>query len=84
MSMQEKLERLTERTDALTKSLELMAAAHRDYEARAEARMEKQDRNIDRLVGIVEKMADTVETMAYSIKNPGKTAGGNQRRSDVN
>jgi methyl-accepting chemotaxis protein len=85
MSMEEKLERLTERTDALTKSLELMAATHRDYEARADARMEKQDRNIDRLVGIVEKMADSVETMADSIKKPGKTVGGHQRRiSDVN
>jgi DNA anti-recombination protein RmuC len=53
-----------------------MAATHRDYQARADARMEKQDKNIDRLVGIVEKMADTVEKMADAIKNPRKTAGG--------
>jgi DNA anti-recombination protein RmuC len=76
MSPDEKLDRLTARTDALTQSLELMAATHRDYQARADARMEKQDKNIDRLVGIVEKMADTVEKMADAIKNPRKTAGG--------
>jgi methyl-accepting chemotaxis protein len=81
MSPDEKLDRLTAQTEALAQSLERMAAMHRAYEARADARMEKQAQNIDRLVGIAEKMADTVEKMADSIKNPRKTAGG--RISDV-
>ena len=56
----EKLDRLTERTDALTHSLQLLASLHRDYEARAEERMVRMDRNVDRVVGIVENLVYVV------------------------
>jgi len=60
MTTEEKLDRLTERTGALAQSVELLASLHRDYEARAEERSAKMDRNMDRVVGIIENLAGMV------------------------
>jgi len=60
MTTDEKLDRLTERTDALTQSVELLASLHRDYEARAEDRAARMDRNMERVIGLVESLANMV------------------------
>jgi hypothetical protein len=67
MTTEDKLDRLTDGTDALTQSVELLASLHRDYEARAEERAAKADEraakldsHIDRLIGLFEKMTDMV------------------------
>jgi hypothetical protein len=60
MTTDEKLDRLTERTEALAQSVELLASLHRDYEAKAEERAARTDRNVDRIVGIVENLVNLV------------------------
>lgn len=60
MTTDEKLDRLTDRTDALTHSVELLASLHRDYEARAEERALRMDKNMERVVGLIENLADMV------------------------
>jgi hypothetical protein len=60
MTTDERLDRLTERTDALTQSVELLALLHRDYEAKAEERAIKMDGNMERIIGLIEKMANMV------------------------
>jgi hypothetical protein len=60
MTTDERLDRLTERTDALTQSVELLASLHRDYEARAEERAVKMDRNMERIIGLIEKIGNMV------------------------
>jgi hypothetical protein len=60
MTTDERLDRLTERTGALTQSVELLASLHRDYEARAEERAIKMDKNMERIVALIETMANMV------------------------
>jgi predicted nucleic acid-binding Zn-ribbon protein len=64
MTSEEELDRLKDRTDALTQSVELLVSLHRDLEikadereARADERAAKTERNVDRVVGRIEKMA---------------------------
>jgi hypothetical protein len=54
MTTDERLDRLTERTGALTHSVELVASLHRDYETKAEERAIKMDRNMERIIGLIE------------------------------
>jgi hypothetical protein len=65
MTTEEKLDRLTERTDALTHSVELLASLHHDNEvkaaereAKADERAAKMDRNLDRVVGLIENLGN--------------------------
>jgi class 3 adenylate cyclase len=60
MTNEEELDRLKQRTDALTQSVELLVSLHRDLEIKADARSAKLERNVDRLVGIVENIANMV------------------------
>jgi archaellum component FlaC len=60
MTTDEKLDRLTERTDALTHSVELLASLHRDLEIKADERAARLERNVERVVGIVENLANLV------------------------
>ena len=60
MTTDEKIDRLTERTDAVTQSVELLVSLHRDSEAKAEARAAKLEGHTERLVGLFEKMVDAI------------------------
>lgn len=54
MAVEEKLEKLTERHEALTQTVELMAAESRDRDQKADARMTRLIETVDRVVGTVE------------------------------
>jgi predicted nucleic acid-binding Zn-ribbon protein len=61
MTSEEELDRLKDRTDALTQSVELLVSLHRDLEikadereARADERAAKLERYVERIVGLIE------------------------------
>jgi len=62
MTIDERLERLTERHEALTQSVELMAAENRERDEKADARMGK-------LMSLIEKLAGTVDKVAQIAAN---------------
>lgn len=62
MTIDERLERLTERHEALTQSVELMAAENRERDEKADARMGK-------LIGLIEKLAVSVDKVAQIAAN---------------
>ncbi len=62
MTIDERLERLTERHEALTQSVELMAAENRERDEKADARMGK-------LISLIEKLAGTVDKVAQIAAN---------------
>ena len=57
MTIDERLERLTERHEAITQSVELMAAENRERDEKWDARMGKLIGTVEKLVGTVEKVA---------------------------
>jgi hypothetical protein len=62
MTIEERLEKLTERHEALTLSVELMAAENRE-------RDEKWDSRMGKLMGTAEKLVGTVEQLAGIVAN---------------
>jgi hypothetical protein len=62
MTIDERLERLTERHEALTQSVELMAAENRGRDEKADARMGK-------LISLIEKLAGSVDKVAQIAAN---------------
>jgi hypothetical protein len=64
MTIDERLERLAERHEALAQSLELMAAMQQAEEKRAAERGAKTDQRISRILDVVEKMAGGIDKLA--------------------
>ena len=63
MTIDERLEKLTERHEALTLSVELMSAENRERDIR----MDKMIVTVDRLVGVVEQVAQIAANHEHRI-----------------
>jgi truncated hemoglobin YjbI len=68
MTIDERLQRLTERHEALTQSMELFQHDMAEMRAAAAERDAITDARINRLVGIVEKLADTAQNHEHRIE----------------
>ena len=78
MTIDERLEKLTERHEALTQTVELIAADNRQ----TAQRMGKLVDSIDRLAGVVETLANTVRSHEHRPQRPRNIvalANGNRR-----
>jgi len=76
MNIDDRLEKLADRVDALTRSVELLTSFHRDNEQRMARLMERADRNEERMgqmIGHMEQMIDAVTRLA-------NIAGAHERR----
>ena len=69
MTPEERLDKLIERHEALTQSLELLSHLHQDGERRLQELADKMqelgaktDARLDKLLGIVERLTTTVES----------------------
>ena len=62
MTTDERLDKLTERHEALTQSLELLSHLHQDGERRLQELGTKTDARLDKLLGIVERLTAAVES----------------------
>jgi hypothetical protein len=69
MTIDERLEKLTERHESLTQAVELMVAENRDRDEKWDARMTKLVGTVDRLVGTVEMMATLAASHERRITN---------------
>jgi methyl-accepting chemotaxis protein len=67
--IEERFNKFEERVDALTQSVELLAAMHRDYEARADQRTEKLVASLEKVIATMEKMSGAVERLAHIALN---------------
>ena len=62
MTPEERLDKLTERHEALTQSLELLSHLHQDGERRLQELGAKTDARLDKLLSIVERLTTAVES----------------------
>jgi methyl-accepting chemotaxis protein len=67
MTPEEKLDRLTERTDALAQSVELLASMHRDNETRMDAVMAEIRTHIGRMTDAMTQITDAMTHMIDTI-----------------
>ena len=64
MTIEERLERLTERHEALTQTVELMAAENRA----GFARLERVENVLERVENILARMAQSIDTLARIVE----------------
>lgn len=69
MTIDERLERLTDRHEALTQSVELMVTENRERDRRLAEMEERWDERMGKLIGTVEKLVGTVEKVAQIAAN---------------
>jgi hypothetical protein len=69
MTIDERLDRLTERHEALTQSVELLLLETREMRARQEATQEKTDEQIRKITTAIELDAENIRALARIAEN---------------
>ena len=73
MNIDDRLEKLADRVDALTRSVELLTSFHRDNEQRIMERADRNEERMGQMIGHMEQMIDAVTRLA-------NIAGAHERR----
>jgi hypothetical protein len=64
MTIDERLEKLAERTDAIAQSVELLTSLHVDSERRYEERFAKTEERMAQLMDSMNRLVDTMDRLA--------------------